>query len=157
MRALTDLKWLLTAGKPSPALKAGTLLYLHGVRVSVSIRMEVRDVNLETSPAEIMIDGSRIVYITDELSDALKNLTRGKNKDDPILHYRSIPEFHNDFRRAVRTSKLRFDLTDIKEMFRASAGIDYPLLKQYESAQPFTPDDVKRAWLKVLPRLVVGV
>ena len=42
-------------------------------------------------------------------------------------------------------------------MLRQAAGSDYAILKQYESAQPFTPEGVKRAWLKVLPRPVVGV
>ena len=48
MRTLRDVKWLLTAGKPNPALKAATLLYLHGVRVSSSVRVLVRDIDFNT-------------------------------------------------------------------------------------------------------------
>jgi hypothetical protein len=158
LRTLKDLKWLLAEGKPSPALKAATLLYLHGVRISGSLRLRVGDVRLVTSPAEVVVGGSRLVLLTGELSNLLRGLSMGKSGEDLILGYNSVPEFHAEFRRMVRTSKLvRFDLSDIKEMFRAAAGSDYALLKQYESARPFTPDDVSRAWLKVLPRLVVGV
>ena len=158
MRTLGDLKWLLTVGKPSPALKAATLLYLHGVRISDSLRLRVEDGKLGTSPAEVVVGGSRLIFITGELSDILRGMATGKAGQELLLGYSTIPEFHAEFRRMVRTSKLlRFDLSDIKEMFRAAAGSDYALLKQYESAQPFTSDDVKRAWLKVLPRLVVGV
>jgi hypothetical protein len=76
---------------------------------------------------------------------------------DLLLGYKSVPEFHSDFRRMVRTSKLvRFDLSDIKELFKAAAGSDYALLKHYDSAQPVTPEDVRKAWLKVLPKLAIG-
>ena len=43
MRTVRDLRWLLTAGQPSPALKAATLLCLHGIRASASIRLRARD------------------------------------------------------------------------------------------------------------------
>ena len=158
LRTLGDLKWLLTEGKPSPALKAATLLYLHGVRVSSSVRVLVRNVDFGTRPTKVLVGGSRLVFVTDELSEILRGLAAGKTSDELLLGNMGVPEFHADFRRLVRTSKLvRYDLSDIKDLFRAAAGSDYALLKQYESAQPFTPDDVGRAWLKVLPRLVVGV
>jgi hypothetical protein len=158
LRTLGDLKWLLTAGKPSPALKATTLLYLHGVRISVSLRLRVQDIRLGMNPAEVVVGGSCLVLLTGELSHLLRGMAAGKAGQELLLGYGTIPEFHAEFLRMVRTSKLvRFDLSDIKEIFRDAAGSDYPLLKQYESAQPFTPDDVRRAWLKVLPRLVVGV
>ena len=58
----------------------------------------------------------------------------------------------------VRTSKLvKFDLSDIKEVFMAVAGSDYTLLKGCKSEEPRTSEEIRRAWLKVLPRLVVGV
>lgn len=158
MRTIRELRWLLTAGRPSPALKAATLLCLHGVRMSASIALKVEEADFASSPAKVVVGGSRPVYLTDELSGVLKSLTAAKDGDDLLLGYRSVPEFHAEFRRMVRTSGLvRFYLTDIKDMFRAAAGSDYALLKQYESAQPFTPGDVRRAWLKALPRLVVGV
>lgn len=157
MRTLGDLKWLLTAGKPSPALKAATLLYLHGVAVSASTRLRVREIDFTSEPTRIMVNGSRTVYVTDELSSVLRGLAAERAGDDLLLSYRSVLDFHADFRRMVRRTKLvRFDLSDIKELFKAAAGNDYPLLKQYESAQPFTPNHVKRAWLRVLPKLVVG-
>lgn len=100
----------------------------------------------------------RPTYATDEFSNVLKGLAAGKSGEDLILGYQSVPEFHADFRRMVRTSKLvKFDLSDIKEIFRVAAGSDHALLKQYESARPYTSEDVRRAWLKVLPKLVVGV
>lgn len=158
MRTLADLKWRLTVGKPSPGLGAGTLLYLHGLRVSTSIRLKAGDAGLSATPAELKIDGSHSVYVTDELSRILRGLAAGKGDQDLLLDYVSASQFNGDFRRMVRTSKLiRFDFSDIKEMFKAAAGSDYPLLKQYGSAQPFTSEDVRRAWLKVLPRLVVGI
>jgi len=74
------------------------------------------------------------------------------------MGYTNVLEFHTDFRGMVRASKLvRFDLSDIKEMFKAAAGSGYPLPKQYESAQPFTPEEVRKAWLRVLPKPVVGL
>lgn len=104
------------------------------------------------------LDGLRPTYATDEFSNVLKGLAAGKSGEDLILGYQSVPEFHADFRRMVRTSKLvKFDLSDIKEIFRVAAGSDHALLKQYESARPYTSEDVRRAWLKVLPKLVVGV
>ena len=158
MKTLKELMWILTAGKPTPSCKAATVLYLHGVRISASIRLKVSDADLSATSAMVMIDGSRPVYITYELTNILRGLTAGKADEDLLLGYLSVPEFHADFRRMVRTSKVvRFDLSDIKEMFRRASGIDYPLLKQYESAQPFSLEDVKKAWLRVLPRLVVGV
>ena len=158
MRTLGDLKWLLTAVKSSPPLEAGTLLYLHGVRVSSSIRLKVDEVTFSVTPAMVRVGESRSVYVTDELANALRELAAGKSGDDLLLGYSSVLEFHTDFRRMVRSSKLvRFDLSDIKEMFRMAAGSDYPILKQYDSAQPFTPEDVRKAWLRVLPRLVVGI
>lgn len=158
MRTFRDVKWLLTAGKPSPALKAAPLLYLHRVRVSSSVRLLVRDIDFGTRQARVLVGGSRPVFVTDELSDILKGLVAGKSGDELLLGCRSVPEFHAEFRRMVRTSKLiGFDLSDIKEMFSAASGSDYAVLKQYESAQPYTPDDVRRAWLRVLPRLVVGI
>jgi hypothetical protein len=157
LKTIRDLNWLLTAGKPSPALKAATLLYLHGVRISASIKLKVREVDFASKPVKVMVDGLRPTYATDELSNVLKGLAAGKSGEDLLLGYQSVPEFHADFRRMVRTSKLvRFDLSDIKELFKAAAGSDYALLRRYESAQPFSPNDVRRAWLKVLPRLVVG-
>ena len=158
MRTLTDLKWLLTAGKPGPALKAGTILYLHGVGVYTSIRLKVCDAALCVTRYMVWVDGSRSVYITDELSNILRDSAAGKAGDDLLLGYLSIPMFHRDFRRMVRASGLvKIDLSDIRGMFRASAGSDYPLLKQYESAQPYSADDVRRAWLEVLPKLVVAI
>jgi len=158
LKTLGDLKRLLMAGEPGTPLGAATLLYLHGVRISSSIRLKAREVDLSAKPATMSVDGHRVVYLTDELSTILRVLASSKARDDLLLGYASVSEFHRDFRRMVRTSKLvRFALSDIKEMFKASAGSDYLLLKQSDSAQPFTPDDVRRAWLKVLPRLVVGV
>ena len=146
-----------TAGKPNPALNAAILLYFHGVRISASIGLKVRDFSFGTSQAWVMVSDSRTVYFTCELAGALRGLATGKVAQDLLLGYRSFSEFHADFRRMVRTSKLvRFDLSDIKEMFRAASGSDYALLKQYESAQPYTPDDVRRAWLSVLPALSWG-
>ena len=157
MKTLGDLKWLVTAGKPSPALKAAALLYLHGVRVSSSVRLKVSDANFSTSPTTISLDDSRVVFVTDELSNLIKAMTVGKPEEALLLGYRGFSEFNSDFRRMVRACRTRFYLSDIKEMYRAAAGNDYALLKQYDSAQPFTADDVRRAWLKVLPKLVVGV
>lgn len=158
MKTIRDLNWLLTAGKPSPALKAATLLYLHGVRISASIRLRVEDINFSARPTTVLAKGSRLVSVTDELSNILKQAVVGKPIDGLLLGYTDVPEFHADFRRMVRASKfVRFDLSDIKELFKAAAGSDYALLRRYESAQPIAPDDVRRAWLKVLPRLVVGV
>jgi len=94
--------------------------------------------------------------VTNELSSILKSLTTGKPSDDLLLGYESFSEFHADFRRMVRTSMLRIDLSDIKEMFRAAAGGDYALLKGHESEEPRTAEEVRAAWLRVLPRLVVG-
>ena len=144
MRSLRELRWLLTAGKPSPALKAGTLLYLHGVRVSTFIWLKTSDAASSVTPAMVRAGESRSVYITDELSNILGALASGKSGEDLLLGYSSVPEFHADFRRMVRASKLvMFDLSDIKELFKVAAGTDYTLLKQYDSAQPFTPEDVR--------------
>lgn len=74
MRTIKELKWLLTAGKPSPALKAATLLYLHGVRISVSVKLKVRDADLGATPTAIIVDRSRPVFATDELSNLLMRL-----------------------------------------------------------------------------------
>jgi hypothetical protein len=157
LKTLRDLKWLLSAGNPTPSCKAATLLYLHGVRVSASTKLKVGDVDLTSSPAKIVFSRPRTAYLTDELSSVLGGLAAEKSDDDLLLGYESVPEFHADFRRMVRTSKLvRFDLSDIKEVFKAAAGSDYALLKQYDSAQPFTAEDVERTWLKVLPKLIVG-
>lgn len=65
MRTFRDLKRLLTAGKPSPALKAATLLYLHGVRISASIGLKVGDVDFGNRLTVILVDGSRTVFVTD--------------------------------------------------------------------------------------------
>lgn len=158
MKTLRDLNWLLTAGKPTPSCKAATLLCLHGVRASISIRLKAGDVTFATRPAAIMVDGIPRAYVTNELSDILGTAAKGKPPDGSLLGYHDLQEFYRDFRQMGRTAKLHtFSLEDLKEILKAAAGSDYPLLKQYESAQPFTPDDVKRAWLKVLPRLVVGV
>lgn len=158
MRTLRDLKWLLITGKPSPAVKAATLLYLHGVRIRALTKLRARDVDFASNPAKILFASSRVAYATDELSNVLKGLAAEKSDDDLLLGYEGVLSFHADFRRMVRTSKfVRFDLSDIKEIFKAAAGSDYPLLKQYGSAQPSTPDDVRRAWLRVLPKLVVGI
>ena len=155
MKTLGDLKWLVTAGKPSPALKAAALLYLHGVRVSASVRLKVSDANFATSPTTISLDDSRVVFVTDELSNLIKAMTIGKSEGALLLGYNGFLEFHSDFRRMVRACRTRFDLSDIKEIFRMAAGSDYSLLKQYQSARPFTPEDVRKAWLKVHPRLTV--
>ena len=158
MKTLRDLKWLLAAGNPTPSCKAATLLYLHGVRISASTKLKVGEVELKSSPTKIVFGGSRTAFVTGELSDVLGGLAAEKSDDAFLLGYETVQEFHADFRRMIRTAKfVRFDLSDIKEMFKAAAGSDYAVLKQYESAQPFTPDDVKRAWLKDLPKLVVGV
>ena len=158
MKTLRDLKWLLAAGNSTPSCKAAILLYLHGVKLSASTKLKVGEVDFTSSPAKIVFGSSRTAYVTDELSDVLRGLAAEKSADGLLLGYESISEFHADFRRMVRTSKLvRFDLSHIKEIFRAAAGSGYALLKQYESARPFTSEDVRRAWLKVLPRLVVGV
>jgi hypothetical protein len=155
---IMKLRWLLTACKPSPALKAATLLYLHGTRISASIKLKARDVDFASRPVRIMVDVLRPTYATDELSVVLRGLAAGKSGEDLPLEYQSVQEFHADFRRMVRASKLvRFDLTNIKELLKAAAGTDYVLLRRYESAQPFTEEDVRRVWLKVLPKLAVGV
>src|SRR5574340_1039043 len=65
LRTLRDLKWLLTEGKPSPALKAATLLYLHGVRVSSSIKMSARDAGFGTRPDGARLSGARLVFVTE--------------------------------------------------------------------------------------------
>ena len=157
MRTTTGLRWLLTAGKLSPALKAATLLYLHGVRISVSTRLQVREIDFSSSPTMILVPGSRFLYVTDELSGLLKGLAAGRSRDDFILGYRNIPQFHAEFRRMARTSKMyNFDLSDVKELFKAAAGSDYALLKGHRSEEPRTPEEIRAAWLKVLPRLVVG-
>jgi hypothetical protein len=103
-----------------------------------------------------MVNGSRPVYLTDELSNIIKGLAAGKPGEDLLVGYASFSEFHADFRRMVRASRTRFDLSDIKELFKVAAGSDCALLEQYESAQPLTPEDVKRAWLRVLPKLAMG-
>jgi integrase len=157
LRTNGELRWLLTEGKSSLSLKAATLLYLHGVRITVATKLKVKDLDFGTNPAKLTLDESRTVHLTDELSHVLRGLTRGKREEDANLGYVSFSEFHNAFRRAVRASKLRFDLADIKGMFRSVAGSNYALLKQCESVQPFTPDDVRGAWLKVLLPLVVGL
>jgi hypothetical protein len=83
---------------------------------------------------------------------------RRKSSDNLILGYRSVPQFHADVRRMVRTSKMyNFDLSDIKELFNSAAGSYGPLLKGYKSEEAKTPSEVRAPWLKVLPRLVVGV
>ena len=157
MKTVRELRLLLTAGKPTPALTAATLLYLHGVRVSASARLKVSDINFSTSPTAVLLSDSRVMFATDELSDILEALAVGKPGVALLLSYSGFPEFHTDFRRMVRACRTRFDLSDIKELFKAAAGTDCALLKQYDSAQPFTSEDVKRVWLRVLPRLVVGV
>ena len=108
------------------------------------------------SDTEVAADGSRLLYVTDELSRNLREVATGKAGDDPLLGCKSFQEFHADFRRMVRASRTRFDLSDIKELYKAAAGSDYALLKGYKSEEPHTLEDVKAAWLKVLPRLVVG-
>lgn len=158
MRAFKELKWLLAAGNPTPSCKAVALLYLHGVKVSASTRLRVRDVDFASNPAKITLGDSRTIYVTDELSNVLSGLATEKSDDDLLLGYESVPEFHADFRKAVRSSKLvRFDLSDIKEMFKAAAGNDFALLKGYKSEEPHTPEEIRTVWLKALPRLVVGV
>jgi hypothetical protein len=158
LRTSRDLKWLIARGEPSPSLKAASLLYLHGVMISTSIGLKVKNLDFGTKPTRVSLGVSRVAYATDELSNILKVLAARKAGDELLLGYGGAPEFHADFRRMARASKLvRFDLSDIKEIFRDAAGSDYALLKQYESARPFTPDDVRRAWLKVLPRLVIGL
>jgi hypothetical protein len=101
LRTIRDLKWLLTAGEPSPGLKAATLLYLHGVVISASTRLRVREVDFRSNPAKILVDGSRTVYVRDELSSVLKGLAANRLGDDLMLGYRSFPKFHADFRRIV--------------------------------------------------------
>ncbi|MDG6987386.1 MAG: hypothetical protein JRN71_06455 [Nitrososphaerota archaeon] len=119
--------------------------------------MKVGEVDFTSDPAKIAFGSSRTAHVTDELSNVLGGLAAEKSGGDLLLGYESVPEFHADFRRMVRSSKLvRFDLSDIKEIFRAAAGNDYALLKQHESTRPFTSEDVGRAWLKVLPKLVIG-
>ena len=157
MKTVKELKWLLTAGNPAPALKVATLLYLHGVRFSASVRLKVSNINFSTSPTTILLSDSRTILVTDELSGLLKVMAVGKSEGTLLLGYHRFLEFHSDFRRMVRACRTRFDLSDLKEIFRTAAGSDYSLLKQYQSAQPFTPEDVRRAWLKVLPKLVAGV
>ena len=157
MKTVRELKWLLTAGNPAPALKVATLLYLHGVRASASVRLKVSDVDFSTSPTTILLSDSRAMFVTDELSDLLEVMAAGKSEGALLLGYSGFLEFHSDFRRMVRACRTRFDLSDIKEIFRMAAGSDYSLLKQYQSARPFTPEDVRKAWLKVLPKLVTGV
>ncbi|MDG7006676.1 MAG: hypothetical protein JRN06_00360 [Nitrososphaerota archaeon] len=54
-----------------------------------------------------------------------------------FLGYRSIPEFHADFKGMIRTAKLHyFVLSDIKELFKAAARTDYALLKGCKSEDP---------------------
>jgi hypothetical protein len=157
LKTLRDLNWLLAAGNPTPPCKAPTLLYLHGVGVGASTRLKVGEVDFTSSPAKIAFGSSRTAYVTDALSNVLGGSAAEKSDDGLLPGYESVPEFLSDFRRMVRTPELvRFDLSDIKEMFRAASGSDYALLKQYESAQPLTPEDVKRAWLRVLPKLAMG-
>lgn len=106
----------------------------------MSIKLKVGDAALSVTPAVVRVDESRSVYVTDEFSNVLRRLAAGKSSEDLLLGYLSAPEFHADSRRMVRTSKpIRFDLSDVKEMFKEAAGSDHVLLKQYESAQPFTP------------------
>jgi hypothetical protein len=158
LKTIRDLRWLLTAGSPSLALKAATLLYLHGMRISASIRLKVREVDFAPKPVQIMAGGLRPTYATDELSEVLRDLAAGKSGEDLLLGFQNVQEFHADFRRMVRASKLiRFDLSDIKELFKVAAGNNYAILKGYRLEEPRSPEEIRGVWLKVLPRLVVGV
>jgi integrase len=156
LKTTREVRRFLTAGKPSPALRPAILLYLHGVRASASIELKVRDVNLGSNPTLVMVNGPRPVYVTDELSRILKGHGGGKPGEDLLLAYACFIEFHADFRRMVRASRTRFDLSDIKEPFRAAAGGDYALLKGNRSEEPRAPEEIRAAWLNVLSRLVVG-
>jgi len=137
---------------------ATTFLCLHGVRISASIKLKVKDVDFDNDPTSLLVGENHAVYLTKELSQILKGLASGKSSEDPVLGYGSNSEFYREFRLMARAAGLHnFDVSDISEMFKAAAGSDYPLLKQYDSAQPFAPEDVKTAWLKVLPCLAVRV
>ena len=124
-------------------------------RKNESIWLKVRDIDFDVAPTKVLIDRLRLVFITDELSSLLGKLAAEKVGDDLLLGYKSLREFHADFRRMVRASGTRFDLSDIKELFRGAAGGDYAILKGYKSEESRSPDEIRSAWLKALPKLVV--
>lgn len=158
LKTLGELRRLLTAGEPTLPCRATTLLYLHGVRISSFIGLGVSDIDFRTGPTRITVASPRLVHVTDELSVVLGHLVRGKQADELLFGYSSVLEFHVDFKRTVRRSKLyNFDLSDIKELFKAAVGNDYALLKGYRSEEPRSLEEFRAAWLKVLPRLVAGI
>jgi integrase len=123
LATIRNLKWLLTAGNPTPSCKAATLLYLHGVRATAATRLKVKDLEFSSTPARVTLKGTRTVYLTDELSNILRDLAKGKREDETTLGYGSFSEFHNDFRKAARVSKLvNFDLSDIQGAVQDSRG-----------------------------------
>jgi hypothetical protein len=84
-----------------------------------------------TSPARVTLDGTRTVYVTDELSNAIKDLAKCKREDETLLGYGSFSRVPQRLTKGGQGVKAEALPLRHQGDVQGSRGKDYPILKGY--------------------------